>query len=173
MAKESSFSGQNSGFLAIDGQLSPPYCFVSQTSCYQWLQIDLIWLYRVDVVQIVEKFTTNEFNVQLMASSMKTNASCKNMTSQLNNINVTFQCPNATEHASSSSYVPPTKGGYPLCARYPGVVPVASRVTLQCNANLPAYRYIIVHQAFGAGNGYLAVCELEAYEPQMKFPNKR
>ena len=73
---------------------------------------------------------------------------------------------------NNASSVPPVRGEYPLCATYPGNVPIAARITLQCNANLPAYRYIIAHQAVGAYDGYFAFCELEAYEPIVKFPNK-
>ncbi|ESN95545.1 hypothetical protein HELRODRAFT_179321 [Helobdella robusta] len=77
--------------------------------------------------------------------------------------------------STSATVVSPVRDQYPMCGRYRGNVPIATRVTLQCNANLPAYRYIIVHQAVGAYNGYLGFCELEAYEPlaQMIFPFKQ
>ncbi|ESN97927.1 hypothetical protein HELRODRAFT_177589 [Helobdella robusta] len=65
---------------------------------------------------------------------------------------------------SSATVEPPIRGQYPLCATYPGDVPAASRVILKCNANLPAFRYIIAQQAAGASDGYFSVCELEAYE---------
>ncbi|ESN95501.1 hypothetical protein HELRODRAFT_179275 [Helobdella robusta] len=295
------------GSLVVDGVSSFPFCYVSQTSGYQWIQIDLIWLYRVDTVRVLGKLERNVLMVNLKESYYKTNVSCSNLTSQVTSVSVTFQCPNATEHATryisidqsnssdvnmticeavveghyaevlakrtnlllfknatmSSSYFGynlitksnyslkadylvdgnrdpniyhghcahsneqgfaqnwmqvdmqddryidyvalisrdtftasvssrtsnfiigltdisaldaiPVRGRYPLCNRYPGNVPIASRVTLQCNANLPAYRYVILQQAIGAGNGYFAVCELEAYEPQeeMVLPHKQ
>ncbi|ESN95509.1 hypothetical protein HELRODRAFT_179285 [Helobdella robusta] len=46
-----------------------------------------------------------------------------------------------------------------LCNTYPGEVPTSTKVTLQCNANLPAYRYIIAHQAVGAFDGYFSFCD--------------
>ncbi|ESN98233.1 hypothetical protein HELRODRAFT_193007 [Helobdella robusta] len=52
----------------------------------------------------------------------------------------------------------PLRGGYPVCNVYPSVVPVSSRITLRCNANLPP------QQAYALSDGYLGVCELEAYE---------
>ncbi|ESN95470.1 hypothetical protein HELRODRAFT_179239 [Helobdella robusta] len=303
MANQSSFEKSFNGFLTIDGNYNAPFCFVSLTSAYQWLKLDLIWLHRVDLVLVFGKLPANVFDVKLSKRAWELqNISCNNLTSQLNKTNVTFQCPNGTgryisvEQGESSTVkmnicevvlegqyadavpkrrnlllngnanmssvyqiindltsasilasaaflvdgsmdsnvyhghcahtneagflqnwmqvdmgsdhfvdyvalasrsttdnnvvlrlsnftigltsqsaidVPPIRGKYPLCARYPGDVPVASRVTLQCNANLPAYRYIIAQQAVNAGEGYFAACELEAYEPQTMFPNKR
>ncbi|ESN95549.1 hypothetical protein HELRODRAFT_179325 [Helobdella robusta] len=307
MVLESSSARLFQGFLVVDGLLEFPFCYSSEVSDHQWIQVDLIWSYLVESVEIYGKSSTNELIVSLRDSTNRRTAPCKNLTSQLANINVTFQCSNPAEHASRyirvdhysspsgnmsicevvvrgqldgsnnprtnlllkrpalmnssinatnvltnkymlfdatlvvdgirdvnidhghcahsgevgfaqnwmqvdmgrdyvvdyialvsrwttsnnvprrvsnfiigltsqiATEVPPTRGEYPLCNRYPGAVPKASRVTLQCSANLPAYRYIIAHQAVGAYDGYFSVCELEAYEPmpQMINPHKQ
>ncbi|ESN97322.1 hypothetical protein HELRODRAFT_193260 [Helobdella robusta] len=300
MVRESSSKAPYNGFLVLDGIYTPPYCYVSLASAYQWIQIDLLWSYRVDFVHVFEKLLTNMFNVKLTDLSFKTIAPCPNVTSQLTQTNVSFQCPaeyssrfvtldqsatsivkmnvcevvveglyddelpqrtnilqgksvtmissfwntnsltglsfpmiaglmvdgirdptllhghcahcneavwsrnwiqvdmvqvhfigyvalvsrdaSSTANAQrltnfsigltskSCNVVAPIRGQYPLCAMYPGDVPRATRVTLQCNANLPAYRYIFVHQADGASDAHMAVCELEAFptDPQIK-----
>ncbi|ESN95507.1 hypothetical protein HELRODRAFT_179281 [Helobdella robusta] len=306
MVRESSYNGPFNSFLVVDGLLSSPYCFKSQTSGYQWVQIDLIWLYQVDYVRVIGKLATNLLNVKPESQSSNTLAQCNCLTNQLNNVNATFQCSNGAEHSTryitvdqasstpdvmticevlvegryndalperanllqnknalmkttfsigTSSLtnqlismvaglvvdgirdptllhghcahcydkgfaqnwiqvdmaanhhvdyialvsrdtndlsvslrlsnfiigltsdradgVTPVRGQYPICATYPGDVPPATRVTLSCNANLPAYRYIFLHQAYGAGDGFIAACELEAYEPTVPFPDKR
>ncbi|ESN95490.1 hypothetical protein HELRODRAFT_179260 [Helobdella robusta] len=297
IVRESSFSSPYTGFLVVDGLLSPPYCFTSQTSGYQWVQIDLIWLFHVNLIDVYGKQLTKVVNIRLTNENLVTLVSCNNLTSQLNSPNVTFQCPNTGKYSSryisidqssnavdtlsicevvvdgqfadvsirkanlvlkkmslsSSEYpatnsltlkafkmistfmvdgvrdttplhghcvqtsevgtspnwiqadmdgnhhidyiaftnrdtpldfvlvrstnfiigltpynasdVAPVRGQYPLCNTYPGAVPRNRRVTLQCNANLPAYRYVIVQQAYGISDGHLTVCELEVYEP--------
>ncbi|ESN95508.1 hypothetical protein HELRODRAFT_193528 [Helobdella robusta] len=303
MVRESSVNGTYNGFLVVDGVSSFPFCFSSLTSGYQWIQIDLIWLYRINKVRVFNKLASNILNVQLTSANLSIVASCNNLTNQLNNVNVTFQCPDDAEHSSKyitvdqnnsstnimnicevvvegrysdaqperanllqnkkalmkttfsrdtssltnqlismvaglvvdgirdptvfhghcahsndagfaqnwiqvdmaaehhvdyialvsrdsngllvslrlsnfiigltsdrADVVTPVRGQYPLCATYPGNVPPVTRVTLPCNANLPAYRYIFLHQAYGASDGYIAACELEAYEPSVPFP---
>ncbi|ESN95504.1 hypothetical protein HELRODRAFT_179278 [Helobdella robusta] len=295
MVKESSFMDSRTGYLAVDGMFDSPFCYISLLPYYQWIQIDLLWSYRLNFVQVIGKLEPNVFNVGLKNVRMVTIASCNNLTSQLNSVNVTFQCPNDSSryvtvdqsnlstdkmnicevvvvglydeptlerknlllqknatmsstkydnnnlinqkfvfvaglavdgvrdtylshghcvHSTEGGYganwiqvdmgseylidyiafvsrntdvdyvaqrvrnfiigltaynvseVAPVRGQYSLCNTYPGDVPVSARVTLQCNANLPAYRYIIAQQAYGITDGYFSFCELEAYEPQ-------
>ncbi|ESN95511.1 hypothetical protein HELRODRAFT_179287 [Helobdella robusta] len=295
MVRASSYTNPYTGFLVVDGLASSPFCFVSQTSGYQWIQIDLLWLHLVEYVHVIAKQPSSVFNTRLANSMLTT---CNNLTSQLGNSNASFQCPNTAEHASryvrvdqsstcvnmmnvceivvegqwaeikprkenvllrkngsmsSSIYastiltgrsyfltsdyavngvrnpsikhgdsahtnegstganwiqvdmgrnyyidyiaflsldttgvnvasrvtnfiigltsnrsadVAPARGQYPLCNTYPGNVPIATRVSLQCSANLPAYRYLIAQQAYGMSDGYFSTSELEAYEPQ-------
>ena len=55
------------------------------------------------------------------------------------------------------------RGNYPLCGQYRGKVAEGRRVTMKCNANLPAYRYFIIQQPYGTYDGYFGACEIEAY----------
>ena len=58
---------------------------------------------------------------------------------------------------------PPVRGSYPLCARYVGVPPADSIITLRCDPNTPAGRYVIVQLP---EIDYLEICELEVLEGQ-------
>ncbi|ESN97977.1 hypothetical protein HELRODRAFT_177648 [Helobdella robusta] len=132
--------------LMVDGVRDPTprhgHCAHTNQSLTDpnWIQVDMEREYQVDYVALLSRDTISEY-VRLRLSNFI--------------IGLT---------SSSAAVEPPIRGQYPLCATYPGDVPVASRVILQCNANLPAYRYIIAHQAAGASDGYFSVCELEAYE---------
>ena len=58
---------------------------------------------------------------------------------------------------------PPVRGSYPLCARYIGVPPADSSITLRCDPNTQAGRYVIVQLP---GIEHLEICELEIFEGQ-------
>lgn len=53
----------------------------------------------------------------------------------------------------------PTPGDYTLCGQWDGPVPRGQTVHLDCDANLPAFRYVI----FQVPNDAVSVCELEVY----------
>ena len=56
----------------------------------------------------------------------------------------------------------PTLWNYAVCGQYPGAVPNAATVTLQCTCGLSSYRYLIVHFPNSHDN-YGNFCELEVY----------
>ena len=61
MVSEKTFSFDFTGFLTVDGQYFNPFCYKSKFTGYQWLQIDLIWLYQIDVINIYGKLPTSKF----------------------------------------------------------------------------------------------------------------
>jgi len=56
----------------------------------------------------------------------------------------------------------PTLWNYTLCGQYPGAVPAGATVSLDCQANLPQFRYVIVQ--FPITN-HMNFCELEVMAP--------
>ncbi|ESN95544.1 hypothetical protein HELRODRAFT_179320 [Helobdella robusta] len=103
MVRESSSAAPFNSYLVVDGMNSAPYCYKSQTSGSQWIQIDLIWLHQVDYVRVFGKLSTNILNVKLTSPNNLTNIVCSNQTDQAGSINVVFQCSDSPEH--SSKYV--------------------------------------------------------------------
>ena len=61
----------------------------------------------------------------------------------------------------SPCLVRPTLWNYTVCGQYPGRVPAASTVSLQCPHNLAPFRYVIVQ--LPRTDLRMRVCELEVF----------
>jgi len=80
-------------------------------------------------------------------------------------------CVVCAEHHRSNNFIvgltntPPSPGSvalwsYTLCGQYPGAVPEGATVSLFCERNLPAYRYVIVQFPV---IGQMNFCELQVF----------
>ena len=55
----------------------------------------------------------------------------------------------------------PTLYNYTLCGQYPGAVPNGTTVSLNCQNNLPPFRYVIVQKPLG--DSFFVLCEIEVF----------
>jgi len=60
----------------------------------------------------------------------------------------------------SPTVTAPTLWNYALCGQYPGAVGLGATVTMVCNSDLQAYRYLILQFPI---NDKANFCELEVY----------
>lgn len=64
---------------------------------------------------------------------------------------------------SEDDFISLSRQNYPLCIRYSDLIKAGTRVILQCNANLLAYRYFVAQQTEEADERFFGMCEVEAY----------
>jgi len=62
-----------------------------------------------------------------------------------------------------------TLWNYDVCGQYPGAVPNAATVSLNCRDCLPPFRYVIVQ--ITALNGHFVACEVEVLARGLRMSN--